>query len=104
MGIATIRVSLDDGREEHYTLQAMNTLKARVHNGRLVMDEPTDLPEGQIVELVPLEAAWIADDEELGEEDRARLHAALEASEIEFRAGRGIPAADVLRDLGRSKA
>jgi hypothetical protein len=30
------------------------TLKARVKAGRLVVDEPTDLPEGTEVELLPL--------------------------------------------------
>lgn len=36
---------------------AMQSMKARVKNGRLVMDEPTDLPEGAEVELelVPLD-------------------------------------------------
>jgi len=29
-------------------------LKAHVKNGRLMLDEPTDLPEGEEVELVPL--------------------------------------------------
>jgi hypothetical protein len=31
----------------------MLPLKAHVKNGRLVLDEPTDLPEGDVVELVP---------------------------------------------------
>ena len=29
------------------------TLKARVRAGRLIVDEPTDLPEGTEVELIP---------------------------------------------------
>ncbi len=33
----------------------MHALKARVENGRLELDEPTGLPEGELVELVPLE-------------------------------------------------
>ncbi len=33
----------------------MQPLKAHVHNGRLVLDEPTDLPEGEVVELVPVD-------------------------------------------------
>lgn len=33
----------------------MHALKAHVQNGRLVLDEPTDLPEGEVVELVPLD-------------------------------------------------
>jgi hypothetical protein len=35
----------------------MMTVRARVKNGRLVVDEPTELPEGTEMELVP------ADDE-----------------------------------------
>jgi hypothetical protein len=31
------------------------TLKARVKAGRLVMDEPTNLPEGTEIELLPLD-------------------------------------------------
>jgi hypothetical protein len=30
-------------------------LKAHVHEGRLLLDEPTQLPEGTEVELLPLE-------------------------------------------------
>ncbi len=30
----------------------MISVRARVRNGRLVLDEPTDLPEGTVVELV----------------------------------------------------
>ena len=30
---------------------SMQPLKAHVHNGRLVLDEPTDLPEGDVVYL-----------------------------------------------------
>ena len=33
----------------------MQPLKAHVKNGRLVLDEPTDLPEGKEIELVPLD-------------------------------------------------
>jgi hypothetical protein len=42
-----LRASSSDG------LSSM-TLKARVRAGRLVVDEPTDLPEGTEVELLPL--------------------------------------------------
>jgi hypothetical protein len=35
-------------------MQAMGPFRARVHNGRLVLDEPTALPEGEIVELLPV--------------------------------------------------
>jgi hypothetical protein len=32
----------------------MLTVRARVRNGRLVVDEPTDLPEGAELELAPV--------------------------------------------------
>ena len=68
------------------------TLKARVKAGRLVVDEPTDLPEGTEVELLPL-GDWLDD------EDRAALHKALQDSEEDVKAGRLVDADTVLRDL-----
>lgn len=68
------------------------TFKARVRAGRLVLDEPVDLPEGTEVDLVPAE-----DDQDLDDEDRQRLHSAIHRASDEFRQGRGIPAAEVLR-------
>ena len=49
----------------------MQALKAQVKNGRLVLDEPTDLPEGREVELVLL-------DDEFDPEEKARLLQAIE--------------------------
>lgn len=72
----------------------MLPLRARVKNGRLLLDEPTDLPEGAEVELGVI-------DDDLDDSDRAALHAALEASEEEFKAGKGIPAAEVVAELRR---
>ncbi len=72
----------------------MLTVRARVKNGRLVLDEPTDLPEGAEVEL---EA--VAD--ELDEDDRERLHAALDEADDELRAGKGIPGHVVIAALRR---
>jgi hypothetical protein len=60
----------------------MQPFKAHVHNGRLVLDEPTDLPEGTEVRLS------IADDDEMNDEERARLHAALERSMAQAKAGK----------------
>ena len=72
------------------------TLKARVKGGRLVVDEPTDLPEGTEVELLPLDPGdW------LDEIDRARLHDALRESEGDVEAGRLVSAEDVLSELRR---
>jgi hypothetical protein len=36
-------------------MTTMTPLKARVKNGRLVLDERTDLPEGDEIALVPLD-------------------------------------------------
>jgi len=70
------------------------TLKARVHNGRLLVDEPTALPEGTEVDLLPLDPGdW------LDSADRAALHRALAASQEDVEAGRLIDAEDVLREL-----
>ena len=47
----------------------MSPLRARVQKGRLVLDEPTKLPEGTVIELV-------ADDggDDLTEQERRALH------------------------------
>jgi hypothetical protein len=71
-------------------------LKAHVRGGRLVLDEPTELPDGSEVELV------IADDgDDLDADDRARLHASLERSAEQFSAGHGIDATEALARLQR---
>lgn len=72
----------------------MSELKARVKNGRLVLDEATDLPEGTEVDLVP--ADWWDD---LSDDDRRKLEDALARSERDVTAGRVKPAADVLQSL-----
>jgi hypothetical protein len=70
------------------------TLKGRVKAGRLIVDEPTDLPEGTEVELLPLDPGdW------LDEGDRAALHQALGDSEADVKAGRLIDADVILREL-----
>lgn len=33
----------------------MQPLQARVQNGRLILDEPTQLPDGHVVDLLPLD-------------------------------------------------
>ena len=68
------------------------TIKATVREGRLVVDEPTMLPEGTKVELLPLDPGdWLDD------ADRAALHAALAQSDADVAAGRLIDAADLLK-------
>ena len=59
----------------------MKALKAHVRSGRLVLDEPTNLPEGAEVRLA------VIDDDELDDAERAKLHAAIVAAEAELDAG-----------------
>jgi len=80
-----------------------STLRARVRNGRLTLDEPSDLPEGTEVELFVLDAADGAGEDELDDDDRARLHAAIAASRREMQQGLGVPAAEVLDELRRQR-
>jgi hypothetical protein len=77
----------------------MASYRARVINGRLQLDEPTDLPEGEVVELFTDE---LGDDvDHLDEEERERLHAALDESIEDARAGRVRPLEEVVRGLRR---
>ena len=77
-------------------LATMSPLRARVINGRLVLNEPTTLPEGTEVEL-----AFAEDD--LDDVDRARLHEALDAADDELRAGTWIPGTQLVAALRRGE-
>lgn len=77
----------------------MQILKAYVHNGRLVLDELTDLPEGKVVELVTLADALASGADDLDDEERAALHRELEASIEEADAGQTVDLAQVLAEL-----
>ena len=68
----------------------MQALKVQVKNGRLRLDEPTDLPDGAEVEVVVL-------DDEMTAEDRAALHASLDRALEDSEAGRGMDAMEYLR-------
>ena len=75
----------------------MSGLRARVKDGRLVIDEPTSLPEGTVLDLV-------LDDEgdDLDITERAARDVALLRAWQHTQAGLGRPAADLLKDLRRS--
>lgn len=74
----------------------MQALKAHVRNGRFVIDEPTDLPEGTEVELQLLKVDSLA---EMDPEGRAEFLRELEISAAEADAGQLVDAADVLAKL-----
>jgi len=67
-------------------------LHARVKDGRYVIEEPADLPEGSVVELVPIDDAMDA-------EERAALMASIERGLAHVDRGEGIPAEEALRRL-----
>jgi hypothetical protein len=72
----------------------VSPLRAHVEKGRLVLNEPTTLPEGTVVDLV-------ADDEgdDLSDDERRALHEALSASWKSAEAGRVRPASAILDEL-----
>ncbi len=74
----------------------MGGVRARVQNGRLVVDEPTSLPEGTVLDLV-------LDDEgdDLDAAERASRDDAMERAWKQAQAGLGRPASEVLKELGR---
>jgi hypothetical protein len=71
----------------------MRALKAHVRGGRLVIDEPTSLPEGAEVELLAVE------DDDLSPEERGRLLKELEESQDEYERGDHMDAFEFLAQL-----
>jgi hypothetical protein len=66
----------------------MHTRRLQVKNGRLVVDEPTDLPEGAEVEVLVMDDELV--DDELTAEERVELHASLDRALDDSDAGRGM--------------
>jgi hypothetical protein len=72
----------------------MQALKAHVRSGRIVVDDPTDLPEGTEVRLV------LPDDgDDLDDDDREALHRALARGSADIAAGRTVDALEFLNAL-----
>jgi hypothetical protein len=77
-------------------------LKARVQHGRLVLDEPTSLPEGEVVYLRPAEAV-VTEDDAFTTEEREALHEALDDGIRAARAGDHLDAEAFVQALLGSK-
>jgi hypothetical protein len=77
----------------------MRALKAHVKGGRLLLDEPTDLPNGEEVELVPLDDVLASGGDYLDAEERERLHASIDRGIADTRAGRTTDASEVIAKL-----
>ena len=70
------------------------TFRARVRGGRLVLDEPIDLPEGSEVNLV------LADEQDdLDDRERARLHVAIDRARAQVQRGATLDKAQFLERL-----
>lgn len=72
--------------------------RARVANGRVILDEPTDLPEGLVLDLV-------VDDEgdDLSDDERKRLHAAIDESREQIRRGEYVTAEQLFASLPKRR-
>lgn len=72
----------------------VNRLRARVENGRLIVDEPTELPEGTVLDLVVDESV-----DDLDAAEREALHAALDHAIEQVEKGNVVSAETVLAKL-----
>jgi hypothetical protein len=72
------------------------TVKGRVQAGKVVIDDALNLPEGSEVELIVVDAG-----DDLDDDERERLHAALVAAHDEVERGEGVAAEDLIESLRR---
>jgi hypothetical protein len=77
----------------------MSVVRATVHEGRLVVNEPTALPEGTEVPLVVVDAG-----DALHEVERAKLDAAIDEAAASAERGEAVDADEVLRQLSARRA
>jgi hypothetical protein len=77
----------------------MRFFTACVRNRRLALDEPTDLAEGILVELVSVDDVLSNGGDLLDSEERAALGRELEASIVEADAGETIDFAEAIAEL-----
>jgi hypothetical protein len=62
----------------------MQVFRTTVRNGRIVVDEPTSLPDGHEIELC------VVNGDGMGEDERRRLHASIARGVRDGRAGREV--------------
>lgn len=78
-------------------LVVVTALRAHVVNGKIVVDEPVDLPDGAEVRVYLYDAAA----EGMSKEERAALEDSLERSLAQADAGHLVDADEVLDELRR---
>jgi hypothetical protein len=76
---------------------AVTALKAHIVNGRIVVDEPVDLPDGAEIHVYLYDASA----EAISADERAALERALERGLAQADAGELVEADDVLAQLQR---
>jgi hypothetical protein len=69
-------------------------LKATVRDGRIVVDEPTGLPDGTVLNLV-VEMP----EDQMSEEELAQINASIAISMEEIKAAKTVPGAQVLAEV-----
>ena len=77
----------------------MATLKAVVRQGRVVVDERVDYPEGTELELEVITSDDDFDEDDLDEEDQAALNASLKRGLEEMQQGKGRPLEEFIAEL-----
>lgn len=77
----------------------MQPLRAHVKNGRLLLDEPTDRPEGEVVELLPADEVLANGGDYLDDQERERLHRSIERGLEDVKAGRTVEGHKVIEGL-----
>jgi len=81
-------------------MSSMGARKAVVRAGQVVLDEPLDLPDGTVVSIDIDPYAHLENSDELDDEERARLHAALKRSWAQIQQGKlGRPVEEIVKDL-----
>lgn len=80
-----------------------SALRAIVKNGRLVVDEPTDLPDGTELWLLPTDTDEEVSLDALSAEDRAELLGRISRGLDEADQGNVVPADEVLRRMRESR-
>jgi hypothetical protein len=72
----------------------MSAIVAKVRNGRIHVDEPTDLPDGTTVQLYVVDQG-----DEIDEDERQALDDAIDEASESVARGEKIPADEALRLL-----
>jgi hypothetical protein len=82
----------------------MLAVKGHLERGRLKLDEPTSLPEGEVIELVPVYEVLARGGDMLDDEERAALHKSIEEGVEDNEKGNTVDAFEFLATLRSERA